>query len=299
MLSSLELMLRKMDSTFETIRAYKEVKLHGSTIEPGTTLNGVTCPFCNGGRNSEKSMSITRRRDGVILYICHRASCGRSGRINLEGHSNTNETTTTKEFKPRVYEGRTRSVETDDLISVGWWLTPEDAKTFQLTIEEGNIPRLIIPIRDFKGTKIGTVSRRMWPGDLRPKTLSYKEKDVPWLGWFMQPKYPEVKGLYTGPVLVVEDCISAMRASGYVPTVALMGCNLPLNDLMEILKITDNIFLALDRDATEKAYKFKEKYSFIAPNLQVIPLEQDLKELPSHKIHEKLERYIYDEYDSQ
>lgn len=110
------------------------------------------------------------------------------------------------------------------------------------------------------------------------------------MGWFVSSEQRWESPSWKN-VLLVEDVVSAMRAADFIPAVALLGCNLSLEKLMEILKVTDDIYLALDRDATGKALAFQRMYSFVAPEMKVIPLDYDLKNLADKQIEEKLRLY--------
>lgn len=60
---------------------------------------------------------------------------------------------------------------------------------------------------------------------------------------------------------------------------------------MEVIGIAgnkDEMILALDRDATEKALKFIIEWRFLAPNFRAVPLSKDLKYSPDNHIREIL-----------
>lgn len=58
---------------------------------------------------------------------------------------------------------------------------------------------------------------------------------------------------------------------------SLMGTNLNIDRLCDLLSVSEQIVLALDRDATDKALGFANRYALLAPNLVVLPLQRDLK----------------------
>lgn len=41
------------------------------------------CPHCEGGSTQEAGFCVTLQRDGTVLWICHRATCGFSGRFKV------------------------------------------------------------------------------------------------------------------------------------------------------------------------------------------------------------------------
>src|SRR5688572_16880029 len=58
-------------------RSY-EIIARYADLGDGTTYAGQVCPACEGGATKEGSLSVTRRGD-VLLWCCHRASCGYKG----------------------------------------------------------------------------------------------------------------------------------------------------------------------------------------------------------------------------
>lgn len=60
-------------------------------------------------------------------------------------------------------------------------------------------------------------------------------------------------------------------------SVSLMGTNLNLDKLLDLLRVSESIVLALDRDATDKSVKYAKRYALLAPGMKVLPLERDLK----------------------
>ena len=272
-----------------------QVKIQLAEIPSGTSRSGLICPSCLGGVSREKSFSVTNRRDGVALYICHRATCGYAGRIETNPAAASAAKDSPPLFVPRFFTGETHDISpyVKELLGKRYGLTEEDIGWFELkehhTLMLDGIPRLLVPIRDCFGALLGYESRALW-GDCSPKTYPYRHTDAkPWMGWF----YGATLGGFKNPeVVMVEDVISAMAVSRVVDYgVSLMGTHLDLFKLMEVVKYTDNIVLALDRDATEKAFNFQKKYQFLCPHLKVLPLERDLKYLTSKEIEEKLREY--------
>jgi DNA primase len=159
-------------------------------------------------------------------------------------------------------------------------------------IQYNGSPRLLVPIRDAKGVQIGNESKRigesLWLFD---KTKQFREKDVPWMGWFYSPNFSSDH--YYDKVLIVEDVISAMRTSDFIMTACLLGTGLSVEKMQDIVKQTDNIILALDKDATEKAYVFKERWRFICPKMQVLNLQKDLKYLQDWEIQDLIDGVVF------
>ena len=257
---------------------YEEIKIAGRQIAPGTSDNGLLCPFCNGGKHGEKALSITRRDDGVILFLCHRASCSKGGRVTITGRvpvdvrSQEGNPPKKPEFTPRIYQGESRALQLPELreLEQRYGLFLPDWKRVGAFVDVAS-GRLGVPVPSpYHSNRRGVELRSIWPLTEGPKTLHYREINEQWIGWFTSDtsKYP---------VVLVEDCISAIKISRHFIAVALMGTNISLDDIMEVSKFNDNIVLALDRDATEKAFAYQRKFKYIAPHMRVVALQRDLK----------------------
>ena len=88
-------------------------------------------------------------------------------------------------------------------------------------------------------------------------------------------------------LLVVEDCFSAIRASVHRDAAAILGTNLNGTKLLDAARNYDSITLALDKDATAKAFRLQREFSSILP-IKVLPLEKDLKNLSEDELKIKL-----------
>lgn len=115
-----------------------------------------------------------------------------------------------------------------------------------------------------------------------PKTLTYKELDEPFAGWFWSDTSDPRR------IVIVEDVFSAIKVARQYYTVCLCGTNISLDNIFEILKYSDNVVIALDKDATKKALEYKQKYRFICPNIQVAVLDKDLKYEPDDEIRRRV-----------
>ena len=120
------------------------------------------------------------------------------------------------------------------------------------------------------------------------KALNYREDvDSPWLAWYPHRNQGFLSS-DSQDTIIVEDQLSALKASRVVTGVSLMGTLLGLEKLMEIVSNTNNnILLLLDADATAKAVKFLRRFSWLG-NLTVKPLTKDLKYYTTEEIEELL-----------
>jgi hypothetical protein len=266
------------------VSVYGQLSMLAKGVARGTTANGQECPFCGGGRTHEKAMSITVRRDGTALFLCHRASCGRGGRIFPNGYITGDVKDIGQDtFTPKVYKGRTRQLTTEEraFLEVNYGFTYRELNFHRIAIDE-ETGRVVTPIVGPNGQTRGYQLTNLPTRAAQPKAITYRELNEPFNGWFWTDTSSDRK------IVLVEDTLSAMRVARQFYAVALLSTNLSTDCLLEVLKFSDHIILALDRDATGVALRYKEKYKFIAPQLQVVILERDLKWLPDAEIREKI-----------
>ena len=273
--------------------AFIRLRQFAATIELGVTSREELCPWCGGGESKEPSFAITRTSEAAAKYCCHRASCGRASRLAVWGFRLEpildDSAQKGKQFTPRLYTGDTFELgdewlaELLDRYEIG---LPEIRREgWREEIGSGN---LVVPVRSPLGVVRGIEVRRskvQIPHVAGPKTKSYRFLDEPWLGWFRTlntgpDSQGESTGRNSGPVVLVEDVISALKVSRHFQCASLMGSHITLEMLLEVLEITgvnQEIILALDRDATSKALKFVVEWRFLAPNFRCVPLSKDLK----------------------
>jgi hypothetical protein len=126
-----------------------------------------------------------------------------------------------------------------------------------------------VPTSDFLGNRTGVVLRAL--DKRQPKTKTHAEKDS--LSWFVNHS-ATIPG-----VIIVEDQFSAIRASHYLTSVALLGTHLNDERVQEIraCKLRP-VYLALDADAWSTAVRYAVKYrSELRP--QLVKLEKDIKDM--------------------
>tara|TARA_E500000318_G_scaffold45990_2_gene43427 strand:+ start:7876 stop:8475 length:600 start_codon:yes stop_codon:yes gene_type:complete len=123
--------------------------------------------------------------------------------------------------------------------------------------------RVVFMIKDYDNIR-GAVGRSL-SKDVQPKWFMYGNKNVP----FKCGEYDDA--------VLVEDCASACAVSNVLTGVALMGTS--YNEMFDkYLKQYKTIYVALDRDATTKAFDIANKLRYRGfDNVQVKILEDDLK----------------------
>ena len=102
-------------------------------------------------------------------------------------------------------------------------------------------------------------------------------------------KYPFVCGT-SHTLFIVEDCPSACCVSFSVSGLSLMGTTL-LDEYIDIIKNYEKVFVALDKDATSKAYIMMRKLRNYVPT-KLIVLNKDLKDMERGERNEFIRRYI-------
>ena len=90
--------------------------------------------------------------------------------------------------------------------------------------------------------------------------------------------------------VVVEDCASACAVSNNSTGVALLGTNL-LAEHIEVLKQYDRVFIALDKDATDKAIGMVRTLHTHVPT-RLMVLRTDLKNMQRDELDDFIRSYI-------
>ena len=102
-------------------------------------------------------------------------------------------------------------------------------------------------------------------------------------------RYPFLSG-EGGNLFIVEDCPSACSVASIGQVIALMGTTL-LNEHVGVIKKYEKVFVALDKDATSKAYIMMRKLRNYVPT-KLIVLNKDLKDMERGERNEFIRRYI-------
>lgn len=220
------------------------------------------CPFCNGGRTKELSLSVSY--DG--LYLCHRASCGARGKWDSRycaAPKRTSTWPTLNTLNGDALESlvNTYSLTKNDLAS----LRPEEAVTCK------GETRWWYPIFGPDGSTRGGVARL---NGGTPKSLTYVDGGYKLGSWY-NPSNPT----FYGHAVLVEDQVSAAKLGQYVTTVALMGTN--LNDTLTGYLSGSGIkhlYIALDADALSTAVSIANKVGVYFDSCSVICLTKDIKD---------------------
>ena len=247
----------------------EQIKMLGMDVDDGVTVRTV-CPACDGGSTNERSLSLTREGE-TILYNCFRAACGLHGAV---GGTRLVRTRLPRKVEVHPYTGELYPPDDE------WLEFLHDRQGFEeyhmdvsgvMIAEEG---RCAYPIYDPMGRRRGYVLRSY--DHRKPKALTRKDRAEPTLSWYLRHG--------TEYVLAVEDIPSAVRASKYVDSVALIGTGVSPDALQELAAHRRNIVWALDADATEQAIKMNRQHGVFFDSSRVMQLTKDLKDMTEEEL---------------
>lgn len=258
-----------------------QIESHATGIGVGGVRQGLLCPFCIGGTSGrDYSFSIGVDEPGKIWYKCHRASCSRKGVHSLKVQALVavpNSFSIRSEAAPKafIYNRRLENFDAEKMsqLTSEWHLTEEEIKRagWRWAVEDGKI---FIPLKNEDFSVYGYVLRR-FPGDkdgMKSSTHPYNTY-IPILGWHKKGG--------SKSMIIVEDLVSAARASTYLTAVALCGTTFSFDKVRAIQREVDlmgydRVYLALDSDALEKALEYIKSYRTFLPMFLVV-LEKDIK----------------------
>jgi hypothetical protein len=226
-----------------------------------------------------------------VAFVCHRAKCSKHGRVAYGGaggfvSSGSSGPERRDEFVPRVYSGAIDELPEEYCAkfadkygfsaetcrtNIGW--DPDSKRS---------VWKIVSPAGAIRGYELrycfGT------PGPGWAKSVPYRHSPSPWIGHFWDEGTSFGRGDSSvrearrqKPLIVVEDVVSGLKVSKLSPAASLMGTGLTFDKVVELGGISDNIVVALDLDATEKARALVSRYSFILPQVKLLCLRRDMK----------------------
>jgi DNA primase len=139
--------------------------------------------------------------------------------------------------------------------------------------------RYVFPIFDRYGREAGCISRS-YEGD-KPKSLTYWWSDTPKLSFIASDRDSTT-------CCLVEDIVSGIRVSRFLPAVVLLGVGLNEEQVRAIRLRYDSVICALDADATAISIKHKKRHGIMFKNFCVAPLKKDFKDSTDEEILEVL-----------
>lgn len=249
--------------------------LEYSNMPDGTTKAGELCPVCKGGRTGERTLSVTRN-GANLLWRCHRASCEFKGARGAK--ASTVGSTETPEIRGVIgREYQRGAVQLPDSVSeylaTQLYITDRHITKWNLGWDEHS-SRLIQPVLDQYGNNLGCALRAL--DGRQPKSLTHTEQGA--IAWHVNPTTP---GL-----IIVEDIFSAIRASDYLSSVALLSTHLN-DERIEAIRQSglSPVYLALDGDVYPQVIRYCQRFR---NQIRMIPvkLSKDLKNHTPQELEE-------------
>lgn len=278
------------------MNAREELLLTYDSLADGESCAGELCPACKGGDTKEHTLSVSKD-DGQIKWICHRASCrfrGVSG-----SYVRGSEGSRTAQVDKRGMWGRELCRSASSIpnsireeLRLRYCITPQHLSKWKVGWDE-QTERLVIPVLGPAQEELGAVVRSL-NKEVTPKAILHTEKDA--LSWFMARKQQSERATISrtiptqSDIIIVEDQFSAIRASDFLSSVALLGTHLNEERMEQIRLVNANrVFLALDSDAFDSTIRYCIRYRSL---LKMIPvkLDKDLKDLNDEQLREVLYR---------
>ena len=232
----------------------------------------IDCPFCN----HTNTLTI-KKLNGKLMWYCFHASCSSKGIVEKEISMNEllsllsrkKNSQEKKEFNiPKSFISIYNTEKCTDYLKKNNCMESYMAGRVDIRYDVKQ-HRAVFLIKDKK--KIyGAVGRGL-NSKVYPKWFMYGNK-----------QFPFICGQSDTAVLV-EDCASACAVSHLYTGIALMGTSLPASYISVIKKRFNKVIVALDRDATTKAFDISNQLRYYI-NTQVKILEEDLKYYGSNQI---------------
>lgn len=266
------------------------VLLMGLSLSTGTTVSALECPKCRGGDNGELTFSLTRK-DGKLLFQCHRNKCRFYGVI---GSSGIDSGPPDKKVQYQAFGYETRKLCTSELsfINEKFGILPEEIKQWKYCDE---LYRVIIPMIGSQSQRVGVVARyypeldirNLKPSYMRNKALVFMEKEG-------EPKaHFQNVSEENDTVFLVEDVVSAVKAARYTNAVALLGTHISDALIDRLVKCNfKKVCLALDKDAWKTAVELKQKHGINFGNFSLVPLSKDIKDMLDKDVMELIREYV-------
>lgn len=267
-------------------------------LQDGETTREL-CPFCAGGSTREKSFVISRS-GSTAVYICYRASCSVRGRVKYGGVSDTAVShKPPKMAKVSRYVGTYGELPTTYSMFFKKKFNIQPVMLREFGVKKAGDGRVIFPILSPEGQTRGDnlrVYKELEDVQGEPKSKIFIPEGRAVQSWhrlgyttaaITKATYNplEFPNFMQGMLVVVEDQVSAIKASRLVDCVSLLGTNLSSTKIREIAdeiakqKIYEKVVILLDNDAYAKAISMLIRYRAMLPGICIRKLDKDLKDM--------------------
>lgn len=236
------------------------------TVSPGR----YHCPQCDA---SEKACAVWDYA-GYRHVQCKRASCGAFAKYPLYPGSGSNEIAapgaSPEVLRPYMGDRVPLRQQNREQWLGRYGFVPPGARTVGYTTAWEDTP-YILPICDPRGGERGVMEAVY---GLHKRRRIWKAKDEPMISWTPGGDF------YDG-VWVVEDQISALKLweVASIRAVALLGTGLNAPVVAELQAHANNLTIALDADATAKAFMLARRWGAAFKTCQVQILTRDIKDM--------------------
>ena len=204
----------------------------------------IDCPFCK----NLNTLTI-KKENSKLMWYCFHSSCNAKGQTSKEPSM-----TDVASLLSRTKKNHCMVAYMNGLVDIKY-----DVRQH----------RAVFLIKKDQEV-VGAVGRGL-TSEVYPKWFMYGDKSYP----FMCGKHDTA--------IIVEDCASACAVSDFYCGVALMGTSLPESYIPVLKKHFKKVIIALDRDATTKAFDISNQLRYYM-DTQVKILEEDLKYYGSNQI---------------
>lgn len=261
-----------------------QLALEFSDLPDGFTAAGELCPVCRGGETKERTLSVTRR-EGRLYWKCHRASCAFAGSdaVGFVAGPSTQPVACRGMVGRTIARAAERVPETfKQYLSEKYCITERHISRFGIGWDE-ETDRLVLPVQDAQSNLLGVNLRSL--SGATPKSKLHVESGA--LSWYINRTTPGV--------IIVEDQFSAIRASDYLSSVALLGTHFNEDNAYYIKKHARGpVYLALDADAWNQAVRLVMLHRSIFP-MQLVKLPKDLKDMGDEELNSFMFEHVFDE----
>lgn len=255
----------------------QEVLAIGATLALGETTR-TSCPFCG---DSGRDFAITRFEHDV-RFVCHRASCGRSGVLLLDGRSATQVSAKRAVYVSPEPTLTALPAHVELELIQRYRLSRSAIRGARWRWAPGR-NRVYMPILDRMGTETGYVLRSLRKG-VDPKALkTVTDCNALGVSWHAT-RYPTSGS----PVIVVEGTLDAVRGTMFGGTwIALLGSS--INDALAEAIRPDVLWL--DPDAVTKATKLRARYAPLwGDGVKVVSSRAD----PKDSTDEEIQSHVFE-----
>lgn len=256
------------------------IALWDASLSPGQS-DRMICPVCAGGQSRESSFVVSKKENGGLVWVCHRAGCGTRG-----GTGTCATVIANSAVRPRRHVAPPAVALVEPRLS--HFLEKYGIHPYTLSINgvaydlasSGDY----FPIRHWSGKQLGFQLR--WP-DRVPKCRTYLTADSEYVIMDWRLRSTHVKVPY---VILVEDPISRIKLSGLgYDAACLFGTHFSSRHALEIQDRTDKIIFWLDPDAYNLACQYVRDYGLMF-RCRTAHSERDPKDTNPPSIRELLRR---------